>query len=398
MSLSQGQQAGEDSLITPPKAERRCFAIYAITLHGLDIGRRLQAGLPGSDLFVSEKFLAKAPPGSLALKLPFSGQLMEQFCNYDCHIFIVSVGAIVRIIAPMLKSKKVDPAVLCIDDASRFVISLLSGHVGRGNAFTERVAKIIEAQPVITTASDVRGTLTVDILGRDLGWTLDDPDHNVTRGCAAVVNETNVCFVQEAGEPDWWPLDKPLPPGVAYCTDLAAVDPAAYEILLIASDRDLANSHPAHYENAVVYRPKSLVLGLGCDKDTPFELVERGVLTLLRQSGLAASAVAGIVSVDQKKAEPAFLRLSEKYGWPFKTYPADVLDQVEGIEHPSDVVKKYIGTRSVAEAAALLSAEASRLLVAKQTYTEPGAGRNMTLAVARKPYPRRSQEIPHGHA
>ena len=66
----------------------------------------------------------------------------------------------------------------------------------------------LEAHAVVTTASDVRGTLTVDILGRELGWTLDDPDRNVTRGCAAVVNETSVLFVQETGEPSWWPLER----------------------------------------------------------------------------------------------------------------------------------------------------------------------------------------------
>ena len=173
-------------------------------------------------------------------------------------------------IAPLLKDKKVDPAVVCVDDAARFAICVLSGHVGRGNAYTERVAAALDAQAVITTASDVRGTLTVDILGRELGWTLDDPDRNVTRGCAAVVNETSVLFVQETGEPCWWPLERPLPRGVAYTTTLEGADPSRHEVLLIVSDRDLKQTHPGHFANAVIYRPKSLVLGIGCDRGTPF--------------------------------------------------------------------------------------------------------------------------------
>ena len=134
--------------------------------------------------------------------------LADTFLAYDCHVFVISVGAVVRMVAPLLQNKKVDPAVLCIDDASRFTICVLSGHVGRGNAFTERVAAILGNQPVITTASDVHRHLTVDILGRELGWTLDDPDRNVTRGCAAVVNAAPVLFVQETGEPGFWPEDQ----------------------------------------------------------------------------------------------------------------------------------------------------------------------------------------------
>src|SRR5258708_34749831 len=182
--------------------------------------------------------------------------LADPFAAYDCHVFIISVGAVVRMVAPLLKNKKVDPAIVCVDDAARFSICVLSGHVGRGNAFTERVAQALGAIAVVSTASDAIGTLTVDILGRDLGWSLDDMDRNVTRGCAAVVNATPVLFVQETGEPSWWPAEPALPEGVRYATSLDGVDPAAWEILLIASDRDLAKTHPGAFENAVVYRPK----------------------------------------------------------------------------------------------------------------------------------------------
>src|SRR5262249_55831467 len=153
--------------------------------------------------------------------LPMGPHLAATFTAYDCHVFVISVGAVVRMIAPLLADKKIDPAVVCVDDDARFAICTLSGHVGRGNDFTARVAAALGAQPVITTASDVRGTLTVDILGRELGWTLDDPDRNVTRGCAAVVNAAPVAFVQETGEPSFWPLDRALPPGVRYATSLA---------------------------------------------------------------------------------------------------------------------------------------------------------------------------------
>jgi cobalt-precorrin 5A hydrolase len=370
---------------------RRPLAIYAITVHGIDIARRLQQALPAADVYVSKKLFAQAPPGALELPLPMGPALAEKFTAYDCHVFIISVGAVVRMIAPLLADKKIDPAVVCVDDAARWAICVLSGHVGRGNAFTERVAEVLAAEAVVTTASDVRGTLTVDILGRELGWTLDDPDRNVTRGCAAVVNAAPVLFVQETGEPNWWPAAQPLPEGVRYATSLAGIDPRQFEILLIASDRLLDRSHPEHFAHAVVYRPRSLVLGLGCDKDTPAELVERGVKSLLQSAGLALASVKEIATIDLKQDEPALVELSRKFHWPMRCYPAAELDAAPGIENPSEMVKRHVGTRAVAEPAALLAAGAARLLVAKQPYTEPEAGRSMTMAVARIPF--RAREI-----
>lgn len=369
---------------------RRPFAVYAITRHGVDIGRRIAGELPGAELFVSEKLAALAPAVARRFPLPMGPLLADTFAAYDAHVFVISVGAVVRMIAPLLASKKTDPAVVCVDDAARFSICVLSGHVGRGNVFTERVAAILGAAPVITTASDAIGTLTVDILGRELGWTLDDMDRNVTRACAAVVNSAPVLFVQECGEPSWWPLDRALPDGVSYRTDLSGVDPGAWEILLVASDRDVASSHPAHHENAVVYRPRSLVVGLGCDRGAPVDMVERGVDGLLAAHGLSPKSVRELATVDKKADEPAFLALSERRGWPLRIFTPEALDAVAGIENPSDTVKRFVGTRGVAEPAALAAAGAARLIVPKQVYTELGAGRSMTFAVARVPFPTRS--------
>ena len=364
---------------------RKPWAIYAITTHGIAIATRLKAALPEADLFVSEKLFAKAPPDAKKMPLPMGPTLQETFTAYDCHVHVISVGAVVRMMAPLLENKKVDPAIVCVDDAARFAICVLSGHVGRGNAFTERVAQALGATPVVTTASDVRGTLTVDILGRELGWTLDDQDRNVTRGCAAVVNAAPVLFVQQAGEPNWWPIDQALPPGVAYATSLDGVDPQKWEILLIATDQELRETHREAWQNAVVYRPKSLVLGLGCDKLTPVELVGRGVTSLMARHQLALQSVKAIATIDVKKDEPALLALAQQLGVPLLTYTAAELDAV-AMPTPSEMVKKHVGTRGVAEPAALLAARASSLVVEKQVYTEEGAGRSMTFAVARLPF------------
>ncbi|EQA35271.1 cobalamin biosynthesis protein [Leptospira inadai serovar Lyme str. 10] len=366
---------------------RKPYAIYAITKHGIVIGERLRKSLGTADLFVSKKLSDQAPADSLSLSLPMDSTLRETFTQYDCHIFIISVGAVVRMIAPLLQNKKVDPAVICVDDKGLFSICVLSGHVGRGNVFTQIVSKALENTPVITTASDVAGTLTVDILGRDLGWVLEDQDRNVTRACAAVVNETKVLFVQECGESDWWPKDKPLPPGVEYSTSLEAADPEKYEILLIATDRsNIKQTHPKHYNNSVIYRPKSLILGLGCDRDISFEDVRSGIMTTLDENNLSLESVRAIASIDRKHDERAFLELAQAFQWEFLTFPASELDRVTGIVSPSAMAMKHVETRSVSEAAALLGAGTDFLIVPKRKYKRTPESKNLTVAIARIPF------------
>ncbi|TGL36740.1 cobalamin biosynthesis protein [Leptospira koniambonensis] len=371
---------------------RKPYAIYVITKHGLKTGTKLFHSLKGADIFVSPKFISESPKESKLLSLPMEPTLRESFMEYDCHIFVISVGAVVRMISPLLVSKKTDPAVLCIDDQAKFTICVLSGHVGRGNFFTQKISDLLGNIPVITTASDVSGTLTVDILGRDLGWSLEDQDRNVTRACAAVVNETKVLFVQETGEPNFWSLEKDLPKGVEYSANLEKVNPKDYEILLIASDRtDIKTKTPDIYSNSVIYRPKSLILGLGCDKGIPTEVVENGITKVLKEYNLSFKSIKAISSVDVKKEEPAFLEISTKYGWEFITFPPQDLDQVEGISEISKAASEYVGTRSVSEASALLLSGSDRLLVTKQKYKETEGGKNLTVAIARIPFSTRSE-------
>ena len=371
---------------------RKPWAVYVITKHGLEIGDRLMQSLPGADMFVSEKLMVQAPTYAQSMTLPMGPILEKNFKAYDAHIFIISVGAVVRMVAPLFENKKVDPAIICIDDKAQFVIPILSGHVGRGNEFTHRIAKILNAIPVVTTASDVQGTLTVDILGRGLNWVLDDPDRNVTKGCAAVVNQQPVLIIQETGEPDFWPLDKPLPPGVTYTQSLKDIDADAYEMILLVTDRDIQNQYPEIYTKAVIYRPKSLILGLGCDSNTPLELVERGINKVLKENGLDLRSVKAMATVDKKANEPAFLALKEKYDWDLKIYTPDEINTVENLPNPSQTVEKFIGAKGVSEPSAMLASDTRELIVTKQIYKEAAISRSMTIAIARLPFASRQRE------
>ncbi|VAX17352.1 Cobalt-precorrin 5A hydrolase [hydrothermal vent metagenome] len=374
---------------------RRPMAIYAVTIHGAKLGSRLLESFPEAELFVGEKYFKYAEAKATPLPFPVAPALKETFDKYDCHVFITSVGAAVRLSTPYIKNKNIDPAVLCVDDAARFCVCILSGHIGRGNEWTQKVANALGATPVVTTASDVMGTISADILGREYGWRVEANDKTITRACASCVNGAPILFVQETGETGWWSNEKPLPGAIELVSSLDGVNPAGYETIMIVTDRDVSTELGASMEKTVIYRPGSLVLGLGCDKNTPPGLVERGVEKLMGQCGFSMSSVKQIATIDIKREEQAFLDLSKKYGWPISYYPAEKLDRVEGIENPSKVVKKYTGTRGVAEPAALLTAGVNKLLVPKLSYTEPGAGKSMTMALARMEFAKDEMEAQH---
>jgi cobalt-precorrin 5A hydrolase len=241
------------------------IAIVAITRHGVTLAGRLVAALPGAHLFVPEKFQAEAEriaPGAVCSYVgPVGAQIPALFAAFEGLIAIVSVGAVVRLIAPHLRDKTSDPAVVVVDEAGKFAIPVLSGHLGGANALAVRLATALGAIPVLTTASDVRQTLAVDLLGRELGWTVDVPHETLVRASAAVVNDEPVALVQEAGRADWWPnhaggRSGSLPPNLVLFDRLEAIEPERFTAVLWISTRELpaALTEPLRGK-LVIYRP-----------------------------------------------------------------------------------------------------------------------------------------------
>ncbi len=233
--------------------------LVAITKHGAQQVATLARSLPLASLCVAAKFapaMHGLPNPVLAYEGAFKDQIGDLFARYDQIVFFVSLGAVVRLIAPHLKTKDEDPGVLVVDDAGQFVIPVLSGHVGGANAMAEQVAALLQATPVLTTASDVGKTIPVDILGRELGWRVEAPKINITRVSAAVVNDEPVAVVQEAGSPHWWTRPTPLPANIHCFTRFDAVDLARFKAVLWITDADVAAEHWQQlHERLVVYRP-----------------------------------------------------------------------------------------------------------------------------------------------
>ncbi|OIQ88799.1 cobalamin biosynthesis protein CbiG [mine drainage metagenome] len=241
---------------TPPQPR---VALVAITKHGLSRTLSLAAQLPEAHLVVTEKFASSLPVIQNPVQVlagALSANMGDLFSRYDQLVLFISLGAVVRLIAPHLKSKDEDPGVVVVDDAARYVIPVLSGHVGGANAFAEQLAALLGAEAVLTTASDVGKTIPVDILGRELGWRVEAPKINITRVSAHVVNEEPVAFVQEAGDRNWWTRPTPLPANIHLFERFEDVDLSQHKAVLWVTQRDIS---PTLWEDLserlVVYRP-----------------------------------------------------------------------------------------------------------------------------------------------
>lgn len=235
------------------------LALVAITRHGAQQAAGLARKMPQAHICVAEKF-APLMEGLANPVHAYSGPLRDEiaalFTGFDQLVFFVSLGAVVRLVAPHLRSKDLDPGVLVVDDAAQFVIPVLSGHVGGANAMAQAVAALLDAVPVLTTASDVGQTVAVDILGRELGWVLEAPKINITRVSAHVVNGEPTALVQEAGSSGWWTRPTALPDNIQLFTRFEDVDLGRFSAVLWITHAHVPVAHwLALHERLVVYRP-----------------------------------------------------------------------------------------------------------------------------------------------
>jgi cobalt-precorrin 5A hydrolase len=349
-------------------------ALVAITKGGAKLLARLKAALPQADAFVPEKFKDEAPFAS-PVQEPLKELLADLWPRYKGIVAVVSLGALVRSIATLLKDKRTDPGLIAIDEAGGFVISVLSGHLGGANALANELAKRIGATPIITTASDSLGTIGVDILGRDLGWALEGIE-NVTAVSACVVNDEPVGIFQEAGEPTFWPKGRPLPRNLRTLQSLEALASTPLSACLIVTDR-LITLPLALARKTVVYRPKSLVLGVGCDRGVPLEELETLVLKTLQERGLSFLSVRALATIDIRKNEPAIVQFAQTRGLPLLTFAKEELNRVKDVPNPSTMAMKYVGVIGVAEPSAILGGNFGELIVPKVKL------KKATLAIAR---------------
>ena len=272
--------------------------------------------------------------------------------------------------------KKTDPAVIVIDDKANFVISALSGHLGGANSLSKHIADILNSTAVITTAADVNETIAVDLLGDDFKWRIENFE-NVTKVSAHMVNEEKIGVYQDTGETKWW--NKELPKNVTIVEDIDELKSDNFRAGLIISDRIITD--PLLIGKSVIYRPKSLVVGLGFHWDTTQKDIEDGIMKVLKENGLSFLSIRNLSTIDRGKSPVSLGSFSDKHGIPLEFFEKEKLNKIM-VPNPSDVVKKYEGTSSVSEASSILSS-GGELIITKQKFPP-----NLTVAVCRINYPK----------
>ncbi|MCZ8523624.1 MULTISPECIES: cobalt-precorrin 5A hydrolase [Paenibacillus] len=367
--------------VLPVLQPKRNYAVLAITKHGVELARRLQDAFPAADVYYMSKF-ARGDEAERGIRL-FSGSVRmlypALFPAYHGIISIISLGAVVRMIAPLLQDKKKDPGIVVIDDRGENVISVLSGHLGGANELTREVAAALDARAIITTASDVQKTIAVDLFGRRFGWVWESAD-KLTPVSASVVNEERVAVVQESGERNWWHLDTPLPPNIhVYDTIGAALQEPPHGALVV-THRELAPHEEAILANGVLYRPKVIVLGIGCNRGTPAEEIEAVIAETLGELRFSIRSVKAVCTIDLKKDEEGLLAVCGKYGWPLECYTPAELNEME-IEAPSETVFKFTGAYGVSEPAVKRYTGENHLVLTKKK------SGNVTISVGLLSFP-----------
>ncbi len=348
-------------------------AVIAITRNGIDIANRILEKMPEVQVYAPIKFANSSMLRINWFKEQTAQVVANLFKKNDALICIFSLGAVVRLIAPFLVDKKTDPAVIVIDDKANFVISALSGHLGGANSLARLVSTFFDnSQPVITTAADVNETIAVDVLGREFSWTIDNFE-NVTKVSALMVNEEKIGVYQETGEKGWW-QNKSLPTNVTVVSELDDLRPQHFKGALIISDRLIEDQ--LILEKSVVYRPKSLVVGIGIHRDTSSEVIEYGVKNTIKTQGLSFKSIRNIASIDREASVKGLQDFSSSHRIPIEVYDRNKLGIVP-VPNPSEIVKRFEGTSSVSEASSILSAKGD-LVVPKQIYPP-----DLTVAVAR---------------
>jgi cobalt-precorrin 5A hydrolase/precorrin-3B C17-methyltransferase len=276
----------------------------------------------------------------------------------DGIVFFLATGAAVRLIAPLLMSKHHDPGVVTVDDAANFAVALCGGHEGGANDLAVGVAETLGATPVLTTASDSVGIPALDSLGRDLGFHLEEGSDLAAVG-AALVSGEKVRLVSTRR----WPIGS-LPENVARTDEREAP-------LILISDRLEEVPHPA-----VVYRPPSLVAGVGCSRGAGMDEIAGLIAASLQDAGLSRNSVATLASIEAKRDEVGLLEAAGALEVPLRFFPAADLSTVN-VPNPSEVVRGAVGTPSVAEAAVV--ACGAQLIVEKRKSA------NVTVAIGRLP-------------
>ena len=304
------------------------IALIAFTRGGCALGRRLAHELGGT-LWTSRRL-------SVSMGLPSCGDLQswagERFRDSQALIFISASGIAVRAIAPFVKDKFSDPAVVAVDEGGRFAVPLLSGHVGGANDLARRIAALTGGQAVVSTATDVNGLFAVDQWAREQNLVLCEREQ--AKAVSAALLEGTPVAVRSA-----YPISGAMPRGLD-------MEPAELGLYIGPTAQECPFPQTLHLI------PRAVILGIGCRRGTDRARLETALEAFLGKSAIPAAAVRALASIDLKQDEPGLLAFAQAHGWPITFFTAGELAMEQGDFPPSAFVEKTTGVDNVCQRAA----------------------------------------------
>jgi len=343
-------------------------AIVAITPRGAELARKLTASLPGTTCFLPERF--HHSDNVSYFTHPLKDLLREAFQTYDGLVCIMATGIVVRLLAPFLQGKAVDPAVVVVDETGRFAVSLLSGHLGGANRLAEQVAKAVGGQAVITTATDVNNLPAWDTAAVEAGLVIE-PLEKIKLFNRLLLEGQAIVLVDPGQRLAGVYRDVP---GVFCCSTFMDAETSGIAERIYVTHRLIPAGNASG--ELLLLRPRDLVLGLGCNRGTPASEIDDAVMRVLKNAALSSSSVRSIATIVDKQDEVGLNEYARDKGLIVDYFSAEELNAMEVPSAPSLHALKAVGARGVCEPAALRAAQSDHLLVRKQKCG------NVTVAVA----------------
>ncbi|MBE0504548.1 MAG: cobalamin biosynthesis protein [Desulfuromonadales bacterium] len=345
------------------------LAICAITARGAALARRLGDLLPKAEVWLPEKLRAddqcRYSPAGMTELLP------QLFSRDHSLICIMATGIVVRSLAPQLQSKASDPAVVVLDEAGHFAISLLSGHLGGANALTRQVAALLGATPVITTATDVNNLCAWDEAARLANLAVEPLERIRTLNSLLLQGEKIALVDHER----LIAAQFTTTPGVELVANFSAASQVDAAGRVFVTERLIPEL--ATQKDLLLLRPRRLVLGIGCNRHTSKKEIAQAVEDVLKRAWLARKAVGRIATIVEKGDEAGLLAFAAESDLPLLTYSREELNRIPCPSPPSAPALAAVGAFGVCEPAALLAAGGGPLLIPKQKCGQ------VTIAVAR---------------
>lgn len=374
------------------------LAIISFTENGIKLSQTVAKRLSGRKVMLYTKCSRYTAEDLKVQRVKESLQVWtaQRMAEGDALLFIGACGIAVRAIAPNLTDKLYDVPVLVMDEEGQYVIPILSGHVGGANELARELADLIDARPVITTATDVQKKFAVDLFAKRNHLEIMNKDGIAKVSAKALAGRQLTIAVRaqniecyhpkfcEVREEDFTEAENQLLQEASmhkHDWEVCGVEPPLRLVPYVKNQQiDIVVSETPDNKNALIWlRPKRYVVGMGCRKNKDTEELLGFYQETLEQAMVEPGEVYALASIDKKRDEPGLLAISERMRIPFFTYTAEELNRVGACVHSSEFVKAQVGVDNVCERAALAGCEANGTLI-----YEKQAFDGMTIAIAER--------------